>query len=130
MMEALFSPEALWFFVGVLSHKILSTLVGYGKMALFAQDVILSSMRLLVSLTEDMAAMKQLKYLQMKKGGTTDEALEQAKAVDNLTFDNWKHSVITKFHVSYPQTFRGIVKFETWEEALTLLTKELKKRKF
>ena len=129
-MEALFSPEALWFFVGVLIHKIASNLFGYGRVALFAQDVILYSLRLLVTLTEDVAHLRQLKYLQMKKGGATDEAVDLAKEMDERTFDNWKSSIIHKFQSNYPYQLRGIVKFKTWGEALKILTKELKKRRF
>jgi len=129
-MEALFSPEALWFFIGVLIHKIGSTLLGYGRVALFAQDIILHSLRLLASLTEDVAHLRQLKYLQMKKGGATDEAVDLAKEMDEKTFGNWKDSIIHKFRTNYPHQLRGIVKFKTWEEALEILTKELKKRRF
>jgi|ETNvirnome_2_300_1030623.scaffolds.fasta_scaffold54368_2 hypothetical protein len=130
MMEALFSPEALWFFIGALTHKFMSALMGYGRVALFAQDIISHSMRLLVTLTEDVASMRQLKYLHMKKGGATDEEVESVKEIDELALDNWKHSVITKFRVGYPQQLRGLVKFKTWEEAMVILTKELKKRRF
>ena len=130
MMEALFSPEALWFFIGVLTHKLASTLLGYGKVALFAQDIILYSLRLLVSLTEDVTHMRTLKYLQMKKGGATDEAVELAKEMDEKTFDNWKGTIIHKFRSNYPRQLQGLVKFQTWEEALIVLTKELKKRRF
>jgi len=130
MMEALFSPEALWFFIGVFTHKILSIALGYGKVALFAQDVILSSLRLLATITEDVAHMRQLKYLQMKKGGATDEAVDLAKEMDEKSFDNWKGSIIHKFQGNYPRQLQGLVKFQTWEEALMVLTKELKKRKF
>ena len=130
MMEALFSPEALWFFIGALTHKLMSALIGYGRVALFAQDIISHSMRLLVTLTEDVACMRQLKYLHMKKGGATDEEVESVKEIDELALDNWKHSVITKFQIGYPQQLRGLVKFKTWEEAMVILTKELKKRRF
>jgi len=129
-MEAIFSLEALWFFIGALAYKVLSTLMGYGKLALFGREIILCSMRLLVTLTEDVAYMRQLKYLQMKKSGKTDQEVEDVKAIDDQTLDNWKQSVITKFHTSYPTHFRGIIKFETWEEALVLFTKEIKKRRF
>jgi hypothetical protein len=128
-MDILFAPEVLWFFVGLFTQKILSALFGYGRVALFAQDVILYSLRLLISLTEDVAYIRQLKYLQMKKGGATDEAVDLTKEIDERTFDNWKETIIHKFHTSYPRQMRGLVKFQTWEEALTVLTKELKKRR-
>jgi len=129
-MDVLFSPEALWFFIGLFTQKILSALFGYGRVALFAQDVILYSMRLLISLVEDVAHIRQLKYTQMKKSGATDEAVELIKEMDEKTFDNWKGSVIYKFHSTYPRQLRGLVKFQTWEEALTVLTKEMKKRRY
>ena len=129
-MDVLFSPEVLWFFVGLFTQKIISALFGYGRVALFAQDIILYSIRLLISIAEDVANIRQLKYLQMKKTGATDAAIELAKEMDEKTFDNWKGSVIYKFHTTYPRQLRGLVKFSTWEEALTVLTKELKKRRF
>jgi len=129
-MEALFTPEALWFFVGVISHKVMSMLLGYGRVALFAQDVVRCSLRLLVSLAEDVAHLRELKYLQMKKGGATTDAVQLAKEMDERTFDNWKTSIIYKFHSAWPRQMGGVVKFQTWADALEVLTKEMKKRKF
>ena len=129
MMETILSPEALWFFIGIFVHKIWAVLFGYGRVAMFAQDVILYSLRLLVSLTEDVAYIRQLKYLQMKESGSTDKDVELARKIDEKTFDNWKGSIIYKFQNTYPRQLQGLVNFKTWTEALELLAKELKKRR-
>ena len=129
-MDALFVPEALWFFVGVFSHKILSILFGYGRVMVFAQDIILCSLNLLSSLAKDVTKLRELKYDQMKKGGASEDSINLAREMDESAFDNWKESIIHKFHITYPRQLRGLVKFQTWEEALVVLTKELKKRRF
>ena len=129
MQEIIFSPEAIWFFMGVMAHKIGSTLLGYGKVGLFARDIVFNSLELLVSITGDVAYMQQLKYLQMSKDGVPDETVELAKKMDKQTIDSWKSSVINKFITTYPRQLRGIIKFHTWSGALMVLEKEWKKRK-
>ena len=129
MQEVIFSHEAIWFFMGVIVHKIGSALLGYGKIGLFARDIILNSLELLVSITQDVAYMQQLKYLQMAKDGVPDEKVELAKKMDKRTIDSWKSGIVNKFITTYPRQLGSVVRFRTWSGALKLLEEEWKKSK-
>ena len=120
--------EFLWFLGGALAHKIGSLWIGYGKVLRFAQDGLNQTLKLLIFIMEDVAFMREMKYQQMKSTGCTDEQIESVKEIDEQTFNSWKMIVIHKFVSIYPKEMRGILKFSTWQQAVDILTKEMKKR--
>ena len=117
------------FLSGVVAHKIGSLVLGYGKVSLVAKDVIFQSLRLFVLVVEDVAYMRQLKYLQMQKSGSDEETIKLAKELDEQTISTWKAIVIHRFLTIYPPQLRGIVSFKSWEDAMVILTKEMSKHK-
>ena len=129
MLDSSFFMTLMWFLCGALTHKIGALLLGYGKIGIVANDVIFQSLRLLIMVTEDVAFMRQMKYLQMQKSDVDDETIKLAKEMDKQTIDTWKSIVIHRFATIYPRQMQSLVRFETWEEALTILTKEITKRK-
>ena len=54
--------EALWFFAGVFTYRILSTLLTYGHMAEFVKSVNEQMLRMLGSMAADIAYARHLKY--------------------------------------------------------------------
>lgn len=120
--------EFLWFLGGAIAHKIGSLWIGYGKVLRFAQDGLNQTLKLLIFIMEDVAFMREMKYQQMKRAGCTDEQVESVKEIDEQTFNSWKMIVIHKFVSIYPKDMRGILKFSTWQQAVDILTKEMKKR--
>lgn len=121
-------PEFLWFLGGALAHKIGSLWIGYGKVLRFAQDGLNQTLKLLTLIMEDVAFMREVKYQHMKRTGSTDEQIDTVREIDEQVFNSWKIIVIHKFVSIYPRSMRGILKFSTWQQAVDILTKEMKKR--
>jgi len=119
--------ELFWFLGGAIFHKIGSNLLGYGKVANFAHDTINQTLKLLILIMEDVAFMREMKYLHMQQTGASEESIENIKQIDENMFNAWKTIVIHKFISVYPNNLKGLVKFRTWNEAVNILTKEMKK---
>ena len=120
--------EFLWFITGAFTHMALSLFFGYGKVLRFAQDGLNQTLKLLTLIMEDVAFMREMKYQHMKRAGSTDEQIDIVREIDEQAFNSWKIIVIHKFVSIYPRSMRGILKFSTWQQAVDILTKEMKKR--
>ena len=70
------------------------------------------------AVVEDLAFVRELKYLQMEKSELSEEQINFIKQVDEETLDNWKQSSIQIFKNSFPGHLGGIVKFNNWKEAM------------
>ena len=113
--------EALWFFAGVLGFQVLSTVFGYSQLAVFAQEFIVSCLSLLVKLHEDVAFIQQLKHNILEDSDIPKEKIKLIQDTDERSLRNWRTSVITHFLTAFPGTFRGLIKFNTWKQALAYL---------
>ena len=116
-METMFIWMA-WAVFGAAAYKAASSIINLGRYSMFAQKVIVHSLTLLGAVVEDLAFIRELKYLQMVKSGMSEEQLEFVKKVDDQTLDSWKENSIRVFKSSFPGSLESIVKFNNWEEAM------------
>ena len=116
--------EALWFFSGIISFQILSALFRYSQLALFAQEIIVSCLSLLVKLHEDAAFIQQLKHKILEDSDISKEKINLILETDKRSLRGWRVSVITHFLMAFPRSFRGLVKFNNWEQAMIYLQNE------
>jgi hypothetical protein len=120
--------EFLWFLAGAVTYKTASSMLGHAKVINFAQDSLNQTLKLLVFIMEDVAFMRQMKYMHMQRTGVPEEVIEATKEVDEQTLNIWKTMVIYKFRTIYPDKLKGVIKFSTWQEAANILDKEIKKK--
>jgi hypothetical protein len=81
-----------------------------------------------VGLVEDVAFIKELKKRQMIDTGFTDKQVAEFEEVDDRVLTNWKNSVIISLVDRAPSTFRTMIPFGNWTEAVTYLNQEQIKR--
>lgn len=127
MLESFLSVESAWFFGGVLSFIIISRILRYGRMLLFANNVLVQCLKLLANISSDVALAKVIKYKALEDSGIPEEQIEAIKSVDEQTLKNWKISTIAAFITTFPKQYRGMLRFYDWDGAMKVLDDIYKK---
>ena len=70
------------------------------------------------NVVEDLAFIRELKYLQLEKSDLSEEQINFIKQVDERALNNWKETSISVFKNSFPGPLSNIVKFNNWKEAM------------
>ena len=119
----------LFFLLGVTFTKAFAFLTNIGLSILILKGAEITALKIVVGVTEDMAFMRELKYVTLVKSGANEESLAMIKAIDDQTLKNWQESVIKKIIQTYPNSYRDQVAYGTWEEALRYLDTLPKKKR-
>ena len=134
-METLVEPQwlplakaAVWFLGGAVCHRTLATVLGYGRVAIFAQEMNDSVLKLLGSVVEDLAFARELKYKTMRESGLQEDQIEKVKNIDSQLTTSWKRDLINRFLNSYPKRYYHLIQFSDWDEAMAPLTDLYKKK--
>ena len=113
----------LWAMVGAITYRFTATIFNTGRRFLFAKKVVYHCLVLVGAIAEDLAFMRELKYLYMAKSNMTADQIDFAKRVDEQTMNTWKEGAIRIFKSSFPDDLESIVKFNNWREAMIELEK-------
>tara|TARA_Y100000593_G_scaffold55305_1_gene103536 strand:- start:2327 stop:2686 length:360 start_codon:yes stop_codon:yes gene_type:complete len=116
--------EAMWFLGGAALYQLFSALLRYSQLALFAQELIVSCLSLLAKLHEDAAFIQQLKHKMLHDSDISEDKMKLIKEADERSLRNWRISVISHFLMTFPRSFRGLVKFSNWRQAMAYLQNE------
>ena len=107
-----------WAAVGAILYKASSTIISVGRYSIFAKGVVLHCLTLMGTVVEDLAFIRELKYLQLEKSDLSEEQIDFIKQVDESALDSWKETSINIFKNSFPGPLSNIVKFNNWKEAM------------
>ena len=119
----------LFFLLGVTSVKAFSFLFNIGCSQLILKGAEVTALKIIVNLAEDVAFMREFKYMNLAKSGVSPDQLEVVKAIDDQTLQNWKDSVIKKIIQAYPHSYRDRLAYEDWNGALRYLDQLAKEKK-
>ena len=112
-----------WAAVGAILYKASSTIISVGRYSIFAKGVVLHCLTLMGTVVEDLAFIRELKYLQLEKSDLSEEQIDFIKQVDEQALNNWKESSVSIFKNSFPGALKNIVQFNNWKEAMRELDK-------
>lgn len=118
--------ELLWFFGGVLTYKISSTLLTYGQLTVLVKGVTFQAMTLVAHAAEDMAFIKQMRNQAAEDGGFSEEQLKMMKLADERIFDVWKTAVVKRFATHWAKPFDKVIKVETWSTIMEAISSTYK----
>ena len=124
-MEDLAVFVVLGFSLGVFTSFYLTRLLELVHMHRIFRQVIAHLLLMCTGIIEDIAFLKELKRKQMHESGFTEEQIEKFQEVDDRTLTNWKQSVILSLVSKVPRTFRSMLPFNNWDEAIAHLENEL-----
>ena len=112
--------ELVWFLSGALLYLVLSKLIYVSQAVVFFRDIQLHSLWLLKRLQDDITFMREIKYEVMEDCKLPPDQIKHIKAIDSEVLTFWKESIIMKFKDSLPLKYKGIVSFNSWDEAMKL----------
>ena len=125
-MEELGIFVALGFMGGVFASFYLTRLIEVVHMWRLLRDVVTHILLMCMTIIEDVEFLKELKKKQMRESGFTQKQIAAFEEVDTHTLTNWKNSVIMSIVSKVPRSFRSMMPFNTWSEAMSFLNTELK----
>ena len=113
----------LFFLLGVTFVKAFGfvTNVGYSVRMLKLCEI--TVLRMLVSVAEDVAFAREIKYHAAREAGVDPKSIQAIKLIDDETTKNWKETVVKKLIHSYPHSYRGYLEYDDWSGALGYLDK-------
>tara|TARA_R110000796_G_scaffold52517_9_gene123760 strand:- start:3210 stop:3665 length:456 start_codon:yes stop_codon:yes gene_type:complete len=115
----------LGFSLGVFVSFYLTRLFEVVHMHRIFRQVIAHLLLMCTGIIEDIEFLKTLKHQQMLESGFTEEQIRSFEEVDDRTLTNWKQSVILSLVSKVPRTFRSMLPFNNWNEAIAHLENEL-----
>ena len=90
------------------------------------REVIAHLLLMCLTIIEDVEFLKELKRKQMHESGFTREQIHKFEEVDERTLTNWKDTVILSLVGRVPRSFRTMMPFNNWHEAMAFLKTELR----
>ena len=118
--------EAIWFFAGVISFKLISKFLEYKQLLTFTAETGLQMLLMAANVMHDIQFMQTLKYEQLRKTDASEEQLQLIKNIDERITKNWQDSVIHRFKNTLPRSVSIAFAFNDWDSAMKVLDKYLK----
>tara|TARA_Y100000034_G_scaffold86397_1_gene103599 strand:+ start:1526 stop:1939 length:414 start_codon:yes stop_codon:yes gene_type:complete len=115
--------DALWFFAGVFSYRILSGLLTYGHMANLVRSINEQILKMLKYSVEEIAFVRGIKYVTMSEAGMDDDQINKIKVVDDKSFYIWRSACIANMLTNCPRIYRHTMSYSDWGGAIKELEK-------
>ena len=121
--------QAVWFFAGVVSFKLISKLLEYKQLVEFTAQTGLQILLVAANVLQDVTFMQAVKYRKLKESGTSEHELQLIKEIDEQIIMNWQNSVIMKFKSSIPPSVARVFDFNDWDTAMRSLDRYVETRR-
>jgi hypothetical protein len=125
-MQELSVFVVLGFMAGVFASFYLTRLFEVVHMWRLLREVIAHLLLMCLEIVEDVAFLQELKRKQMHESGFTREQIRKFEEVDERTLTKWKDAVILSLVTKVPRSFRSMMPFNNWREAMAFLNTELR----
>lgn len=109
------------FFGGALCYAAVAKFMELGHLYNHVKETTDKMVFLLVSVSQDVAFIKNLKYETMERMEIPEEEIDIIKSVDKEKFDSWKSICLLKFFQFYPENYKRILNHYDW----TKITKNI-----
>tara|TARA_R110000824_G_scaffold210234_1_gene396063 strand:- start:2525 stop:2938 length:414 start_codon:yes stop_codon:yes gene_type:complete len=116
----------LGFTAGIFTSFYLTRLFEVVHMWRIMRELIAHLLLMCVGIIEDVEFLKELKRKQMVESDFTPEQIRKFQEVDERTLTNWKDAVILSLVTKVPRSFRSMMPFNNWREAMAFLKTELR----
>jgi hypothetical protein len=125
-MQELSVFVVLGFMAGVFTSFYLTRVFEVVHMWRLLREVIAHLLLMCLEIVEDVAFLQELKRKQMHDSDFTLEQIRKFEEVDERTLTKWKDAVILSLVTKVPRSFRSMVPFNNWREAMAFLNTELR----
>ena len=118
---------ALGFSLGIFVSFYLTRLLELVHTWKLLESVIQSTLLMCLTIAEDVAFVKELKRKKLEESNYTPEQINEFEKVDEITFSNWKESVIQSMITTVPRPFKSMMPFGDWGSAMKYLQNSIKR---
>jgi hypothetical protein len=125
-LESTLLENALWFFIGAFSFKLVSYLIGYSQVFILFNDAVMAALAMMVNSDRAFSDCNEVKYETFRKSGMSSEEMDKLKDLDETTSKIWRDAMIESVIKNTPKKLRATLRFRNWDEASDLLHKYLK----
>tara|TARA_R110000824_G_scaffold358315_1_gene545836 strand:+ start:268 stop:642 length:375 start_codon:yes stop_codon:yes gene_type:complete len=102
-----------WFLRGLIGYFYMTD-----KVKKFTEQATHDALKLLGTTAQDIAFIKQVKYMVLQESEMYDE-LKVIKNVDDYEFYMWKRNAIANYKSNFPHNINSGLSVETWEDAMS-----------
>tara|TARA_R100000008_G_C3527185_1_gene137216 strand:+ start:179 stop:556 length:378 start_codon:yes stop_codon:yes gene_type:complete len=120
---------SLWILTGIIISSIFGRLFLLGNRIKIYKQLEADILAMIVSLEEDVAYMRTLKYLHMEQFGVDENMQKITKNMDEHATGMWKDSIIKKLISMYPPALRSTIEYYDWSTAIESHSKTILDRK-
>jgi|TARA_R110000796_G_scaffold235229_1_gene354201 hypothetical protein len=104
------------FFGGALCYGIVAKVMDIGHSYKFVKKTTDQMVMLLISVSQDVAFIKSLKYETMEDMKVPEEQIELVKKLDDETFKAWKEITFLKIVQIYPKQYVKLLNGYDWSK--------------
>ena len=104
------------FFSGAFFYWILAKLMDVGSSYNFVKDTTDQVVLLLISVVQDTAFIKKMKYETMETMDIDPEQIKLLKKIDEETFNAWRDMAFMKMMQVYPKQYKKILTQYNWDK--------------
>ena len=116
----------LGFGAGVFTSFYLTRFFEVIHMWRLFREVLAHLLLMCLKIVEDVSFLEEVKKKHMQQADFTPQQIRQFREVDERTLTNWKDSVILSLVSKAPPSFRSMMPFRNWDEAMRFLNQTLK----
>ena len=114
--------EALmWFFGGIFSYRIMTRILNYGYMVNTFAEILVSILLMLRMSDEYMQRGNEYLHAAALESGKDKEEIIKEKEANEIALELCRNLAIANVVSSTPKHYRGLLKFNSWEQAMRLL---------
>ncbi len=103
--------------IGYMIGWFLANIMHLGRVALLVEKTGLQTLKLMVSVAEDVEFVRAMKYRIAEDLGDSATAIRQ-RNVDDYEYERWKRAAVDSYLSSYPAVFKSQVPFSDWDGAV------------
>ena len=104
------------FFSGAFSYWIIAKVMDLGHAYNFVKDTTDQVVMLLISVAQDVAFIKKMKYETMETMDIDAEQIKLLKKIDEQTFNAWRDMAFVKLLQIYPSHYKKILNQYDWSK--------------
>ena len=119
--------EFLLFVLGVFSYRIVSGILQYGHLFVLFEKQLNHMLTILHILSEDLDKAVEMKYSIIKDTNISDEEIKEIKEIDSKLLKVWREMTIARIITHWPKSYKKIIRFNNWREAISQLRESKKK---
>ena len=119
----------LCFIIGMIVMWCLNYLMALGYSVVVLKQTQQSCAALFTSAAQGLQEVLELKYITMVEANRSEQNIIAQKYIDQVNIDSVQKSIMRNYVMAFPESYRHIIEFSTWEELDDYVNKFVQRQK-